>query len=95
MPSALPVSTWQVTLPSPGRPVPAAPQQSLSWRQISPSTRQPLAGWQTLTPLGAYGAQSRLQQPLHALHTVPSTPSEQNVAPDGGGAQVPSTPVPF
>jgi hypothetical protein len=57
--------------------VPAAPQQSLSLRQRSPLTRQPLAGWHTRTPVGAKGAQSRLQQPLHAPHTVPSTPSEQ------------------
>jgi hypothetical protein len=32
---------------------------------------------------------------LHAPQTVPSTPSEQYVAPEGGGAQVPSVPVPF
>jgi len=53
-------------------------------------TWQPLAGWQTLTPVGPYGAQRRLQQPLQASHTVPSTPSEQYVAPLGGFAHVPS-----
>ncbi len=77
MPIDLPGSIWQTTLPYPGRPVPSAPQQSLSLRQRSPLTLHPLAGWHTRTPVGAKGAQSRLQQPLQALHTVPSTPSEQ------------------
>jgi hypothetical protein len=80
---------WQVTLPSPGNPVPGPPQQSASLRQRSPLTWQPLAGWQTFTPVGPYGAQRRLQQPLQASQTVPSTPSEQYVEPLGV-AQVPS-----
>lgn len=42
------------------------------------------------TPVGVYGAQRRLQQSLHDPHRVPSIPAEQNVGPDGGGAQVPS-----
>jgi hypothetical protein len=66
-----------VTLPSPGRPVPAAPQQSLDLRQRSPFTWQPLAGWQIFTPVVAEGAQRRLQQPLHASQAMPSTPSLQ------------------
>ena len=37
-------SLSQMTLPSPGKPVPAAPQQSLSLRHRSPLTWQPLAG---------------------------------------------------
>jgi hypothetical protein len=41
---------------------PAEPQQSLSWVQRSPTTWQPLAGWQTSTPVGPHGAQARLQQ---------------------------------
>jgi len=82
-------------LPSPGKPVPAAPQQSLSLRHKSPSTRQPLAGWHTFTPVAAKGAQSRLQQLLQSPQTVPSIPPEQNVEPLGGGAQIPSVPVPI
>jgi hypothetical protein len=31
---------------------PAEPQQSLSWAQVSPTPRQPLAGRQTSTPVG-------------------------------------------
>jgi hypothetical protein len=61
------------TFPSPGSPVPAAPQQSLSSRQRSPFTRQPDAGWQMDTPVGPYGAHRRLQQPPQSLHVVPST----------------------
>jgi len=44
----------------PGRPV--EPQQSPSLMQRSPTTWQPLAGWQTKTPVGPHGAQARLQQ---------------------------------
>ncbi len=79
-----------MTLPSPGRPVPGAPQQSLVSRQRSPSTWQPLAGWHTKTPVCAYGAQRRLQQSPQLPQTVPSTPAEQNVGPDGGAAHVPT-----
>ena len=66
------------------------PQQSLVSRQRSPLTWQPLAGWHTSTPVGPYGAQRRLQQSPHPPQTVPSTPSEQYVAPEGGGAQEPT-----
>jgi hypothetical protein len=90
MPMAWPGAISQTTLPSPGSPVPEAPQQSLVLRQRSPFTWQPLAGWQIFTPVVADGAQSRLQQPLHASHAVPSTPSLQYVDPDGGGAHFPS-----
>jgi hypothetical protein len=90
MPMALPCSTSQTTLPSPGNPVPSAPQQSLVFRQRSPFTWQPLAGWQTFTPVGPYGAQSRLQHPLQASQSVPSTPSLQFVAPAAGAEQMPS-----
>ena len=38
------------------------PQQSLSVAQVSPSTWQPVAGWQMLTPVGPHGAHRRLQQ---------------------------------
>jgi hypothetical protein len=41
-----------VTDPSPRTPEPAAPQQSALLRQRSPSTLQPCAGWQMLTPVG-------------------------------------------
>ena len=40
---------------------------------------QPLAGWQTFTPVTPYGAQSRLQHPLQSPHTVPSTPPLQKL----------------
>ena len=66
------------------------PQQSSPVRQRSPLTWQPFAGWQMSTPVSAYGAQSRLQHDPHELHTVPSTPPLQFVAPAGGGAQVPT-----
>jgi hypothetical protein len=42
---------------------PADPQQSLSLVHRSPTTWQPLAGWQTSTPVGPKGAHARLQQP--------------------------------
>jgi hypothetical protein len=76
----------------------AAPQQSESLLQTSPTTWQPLAGWQTRTPVGPYGAQSRLQHeppqteaPASVTtppHTVPST-IEQLADVVGGAAQVP------
>jgi hypothetical protein len=62
----------------PGKP--AEPQQSESFVQRSPTTWQPLAGWQTSTPVGPQGAHARLQHgPPHegsplALNTMP--PSE-------------------
>jgi len=51
---------------------------------------QPSAGWQTFTPDVPYGAQRRLQQSPHPLHTVPSKPPLQKLAPAGGAPQVPS-----
>jgi hypothetical protein len=46
---------------------PAEPQQSASAVQRSPTTWQPLAGWQTSAPVGPHGAQARLQHgPPHA-----------------------------
>ena len=44
----------------PGNPL--APQQSVSCVHKSPTTWQPLAGWQMSTPVGPQGAQERLQQ---------------------------------
>jgi hypothetical protein len=76
------------------------PQQSPSFVQRSPTTWQPLAGWQTSSPVGPYGAHSRLQHapphvgkgPLSAVKTppqiVPST-IEQLAAVVGGCPQVP------
>jgi hypothetical protein len=66
----------------PGRP--AEPQQSLSVVQRSPTTWQPLAGWQISTPLGPHGAHARLQQgPPHA-----------GKLPAEGGGPLPLVPVP-
>ena len=55
------------------------PQQSLSVTQVSPSTWQPVAGWQMSTPVGPHGAHRRLQQlPPHPpsvageLQSIPS-----------------------
>jgi hypothetical protein len=42
------------------------------------------------TPVGPYGAHRRLQQSPQLPHTVPSTASEQYVAPDGGEEHVPT-----
>jgi hypothetical protein len=88
----------------PGRP--AEPQQSLSFVQRSPTTWQPLAGWQTKAPVGPYGAQRREQHSPPqgggppSLEKVPpsgsrppqSMPSTswQLAAPVGGAAQVPT-----
>src|SRR5260370_22319840 len=80
----------QITLPAPGNPVPAAPQQSLVPWQRSPSMWQPLARWQTFTPVGPYGAQSRLQQLLQPSHTVPSTPPLQYDGPVGAAPHAPT-----
>jgi hypothetical protein len=67
MPSGdIPLFTHVTAIPEPpGRP--AEPQQSESVVQRSPTTWQPLAGWQTLTPVGPQGAHERLQHaPPHA-----------------------------
>jgi hypothetical protein len=65
---------------------PAAPQQSMSCVQRSPTGWQPLAGWQTRTPVGPYGAQRRLQQlPPHTgtvpIKTAPSAHTAPSVSP--------------
>jgi hypothetical protein len=88
----------------PGRPV--EPQQSPSFVHRSPTGWQPLAGWQTSTCVGPYGAQRRLQQePPHAgspasgasvappAQSAPSG-SPQFAAPAGGVPHVPSAFVP-
>lgn len=49
----------------------------------------PLARWQTFTPESPWGTHRRLQQSLHAWHTVPSNPPWQNDAPAGGEPHVP------
>jgi hypothetical protein len=49
MPTLNPGMISHVTLPSPGRPLPAPPQQSESFAHRSPSMWQPSAGWQTFT----------------------------------------------
>jgi hypothetical protein len=81
IPSVPPPLLSHVTgLPDPpGRPV--APQQSVSFVQRSPTGWQPLAGWQTRTPVGPQGAQARLQQgpphrgrPLSIKTAPPSGP---------------------
>lgn len=51
---------------------------------------QPLARWQTETPVVPYGAQTRLQQSLHPVQTVPSTPPLQRVLPGIGVSHFPS-----
>jgi hypothetical protein len=53
---------------------------------------QPCAGWQIFTPEVPYGAHKRLQQSPHPVHTVPSTPPLQKVAPAGGAPQTPRVP---
>jgi hypothetical protein len=81
---------------------PEEPQQSWSRVHRSPTTWQPLAGWQTSTPVGPQGAHARLQQgPPHSgkppsVYTVPPSPalppqsipsvSPQLAAPPGGVA---------
>ena len=62
-------------LEPPGSPI--EPQQSVSVVQRSPTGWQPLAGWQTSTPVGSHGAHERLQQgPPHcgrplSMYTAP------------------------
>jgi hypothetical protein len=62
----------------PGRP--AEPQQSESFVQRSPTTWQPLAGWQTSTPVGPQGAHARLQ---HAPPHEGSPPELRTMPPSG------------
>jgi hypothetical protein len=58
----------------------ADPQQSESLRQTSPTGWQPLAGWQTSTPVGPHGAHDRLQ---HAPPQTGMPPSTYVVPPSG------------
>jgi hypothetical protein len=51
-PSEAPADLLHVTLPDPGPGNAAEPQQSASLEQESPTTWQPLAGWQMSTPVG-------------------------------------------
>ena len=66
------------------------PQQSVSVMHVSPSTWQPVAGWQMSTPVGPHGAQRRLQQsPPHPpsvageLQSIPSAAEQLPVNPNG------------
>ena len=69
----LAVAAEQTTAwPDVGRPASmraCEPQHSLSLVQVSPSTWHPVAGWQTLTPVGPQGPHARLQ------HEPPQPPS--------------------
>jgi hypothetical protein len=67
----------QVTFPAPGPPI-GPPQQSVSFVQMSPTTRHPCATWQMCPPV-LVGTQSRLQQPVPPVHAWPS--SEHSPAP--------------
>src|SRR5512146_3116993 len=71
-PMVNPSAMSQVTgLPEPpGRP--SEPQQSPSFVHRSPTTWQPLAGWQMSTFVGPYGAHRRLQQPPPQAGSPPS-----------------------
>jgi hypothetical protein len=67
----VPATIWQRTVPAPGRPEPAAPQQSESCLQVSPWMRQPPASWHTDAP-EPVSAQTRLQHAAQPGHTSPS-----------------------
>ena len=79
---------------------PAEPQQSVSVVQRSPTTWQPLAGWQTSAPVGPHGAHARLQHgPPHAgspasmlapPQSWPSTTPQLAGPPGGAAPHVPS-----
>lgn len=73
------------------------PQQSLSVVHVSPSTWQPVAGWQMSTPVGPHGAQRRLQQlppqppsPAGELQSWPS--AAEQLPPNANAPQVPIVP---
>jgi hypothetical protein len=69
----VPAAISHVTLPgSSVCAVGSPPQQSLFFWQVAFVMRQPLAGWQILTPVAAYGAHWRLQQFVQSVHTTPS-----------------------
>ena len=58
--------------PPPGGGKAADPQHWSSLVQRSPTRWQPLAGWQTRTPVGAQGAHERLQQAPPQVGRPPS-----------------------
>lgn len=90
-PISAPSARSQALLPAPGSPLSVSPpQQSASYWQISPVTRQPEAGVQMRTPLSPYGAQRRVQQSLQSSQSRPDTPVEQLLAPLGVSPQTPS-----
>jgi hypothetical protein len=71
------------------------PQQSLSVTHVSPSTWQPVAGWQISTPVGPHGAHRRLQQlpphppsPAGELQSCPS--AAEQFPPNANWPQVPT-----
>jgi hypothetical protein len=66
-----PGTRLQTMLPAPGPPT-GPPQQSVSFEQASPMTRQPLATWQTWPPV-AVSTQSRLQHVVPLEQVCPST----------------------
>jgi hypothetical protein len=73
------------------------PQQSVSVTHVSPSTWQPVAGWQMSTPVGPHGAHRRLQQlpphppsPTGELQSWPSAAEQFPVNPNA--PQVPMLP---
>lgn len=71
------------------------PQQSPSALQISPVARHPDSGWQIETPVGAYGAHSRLQQsPPHGPETgVQTVPADRQLFVPPGLGCVPHVPT--
>jgi hypothetical protein len=91
-PSVDPAEKLHVTLPDPGPGNADEPQQSESLAHTSPTTWQPLAGWQMSTPVGPYGAHRRLQHdpphvgidppPYNPPQTAPSTIEQFDAPPD-------------
>jgi hypothetical protein len=71
-PGLVAVAPMHVTLPEPAPVTPGPPQQSSSFWQRSPTTWQPLAGWQMRIPVGPKGAHAREQQPPPQLGSPPS-----------------------
>jgi hypothetical protein len=67
----VPAMMLHVMLPAPGPPT-GPPQQSVSFEQASPMTRQPLATWQMCPPVPV-STQRRLQQVVPSVHAWLST----------------------
>jgi hypothetical protein len=82
-----PAMILHVMLPAPGPPT-GPPQQSMSFVQASPMTRQPLATWHTWPPVPVV-TQRRLQQLVPPVHVCPST-SQPPEPPALSWAQVPT-----